>query len=204
MLSFTEHTEHAKDYLISCFESNLQGHTHISNSSPINKEILKWSFRSSNCHFIKQIQSWNAYDKNMSILDKNVHKQQFYNWDDISVLLILVTSSQPCLIFRIFLLKHGRSSMTLQIRTTVGRKTAIIKVGGVYHINCFISTHLFQAKINACIVPSRRETIPSVLWKGEKKTTNLGEVGSVRAYSSSLIWIRSLAWKFFHSSVIVS
>lgn len=47
--------------------------------------------------------------------------------------------------------------MTLHIRTTIGRKTAIIKVGGVCHINCFISTHLFQAKINACIVPSRRK-----------------------------------------------
>lgn len=102
-------------------------------------------------------------------MDKNVYKQQFYNWEDISVLLILVTSSQPCLIFSIFFLKHGRSSMTLHIRTTIGRKTAIIKVGGVCHTNCFISTHLFQAKINACIVPSRRETIPSLLCKREKE-----------------------------------
>ena len=98
-----------------------------------------------------------------------MYKQHFYNWEDISVLLILVTSSQPCLIFSIFFLKHGRSSMTLHIRTTIGRKTAIMKVGGVCHTNCFISAHLFQAKINACIVPSRRETIPSLLCKREKE-----------------------------------
>lgn len=97
----------------------------------------------------------------------------------MSVLLILVTSSQPCLIFSIFFLKHGRHSMALQNRTTIGRKTAIIKVGGVYHTNCFISTHLFQAKINACIVPRRRETIPSLLCKRKKN----GGIGSVRVYS---------------------
>lgn len=114
-------------------------------------------------------------------MDKNVCKQQFYNWEDILVLLMLVTSSQPCLIFSIFFLKHGRSSMALHIRTTIGRKTAIIKFGGVYHTNCFISTHLFQAKTNACIVPSRRETIPSLLCK--RKKNYLGEIGSFRVYS---------------------
>lgn len=98
----------------------------------------------------------------------------------MSVLLILVTSSQPCLIFSIFFLRHGRNSMALQNRTIIGRKTAIIKVGGVYHTNCFISTHLFQAKINACIVPSRRETIPSLLCK--RKKNDLG--GSTGVYST--------------------
>lgn len=90
-----------------------------------------------------------------------------------------MTSSQPCLIFSIFFLKHGRNSMLLNIRTTTGRKTAIIKVGGVYHTNCFISIHLFQAKINACIVASRRETIPSLLCK---RKTKLVKIGSIRVY----------------------
>lgn len=91
-----------------------------------------------------------------------------------------MTSSQPCLIFSIFFRKHGRNSTVLHIRTIIGRKTAIINVGGVYHINCFISTHLFQAKINACIVPSRRETIPRLLCK--RKKNYLGEIHSIRAY----------------------
>lgn len=108
-------------------------------------------------------------------------KQQFYNWEDISVLLNLVTSSQPCLIFSIFFLKHGRNSIALHTRTTIGRKTAIIKLGGVYHTNCFISTHLFQAKINACIVPSRRATIPSLLCKRKEKMILL-KIGSKRVF----------------------
>lgn len=108
-------------------------------------------------------------------------KQQFYNWEDISVLLNLVTSSQPCLIFSIFFLKHGRNSIALHTRTTIGRKTAIIKLGGVYHTNCFISTHLFQAKINACIVPSRRATIPSLLCKRKEKMI-LVKIGSKRVF----------------------
>lgn len=74
--------------------------------------------------------------------------------------------------------------MALQIRTKIGRKTAIIKVGGVYHINCFISTHLFQAKINACIVPSRRQTIPSLLCKRKKKDY-VGGIG----FSKSLFFL---------------
>lgn len=113
-------------------------------------------------------------------IEQKCCKQHFYNWEDSSVLLILVASSQPCLIFSIFFLKHGRSSMHLHTRTTIGRKTAIIKVGGVYHTNCFISTHLFQAKISACIVPSRRETIPSLLCK--RKKIILLKIGSISLF----------------------
>lgn len=112
-----------------------------------------------------------------------------------------MTSSQPCLIFSIFFLKHGRNSIALHTRTTIGRKTAIIKLGGVYHTNCFISTHLFQAKINACIVPSRRATIPSLLCKRKKKLSWWRLVPKV--FPSYLIWIWSVAWKFFHSSAMV-
>lgn len=135
-------------------------------------------------------------------IEQKCCKQHFYNWEDSSVLLILVASSQPCLIFSIFFLKHGRSSMHLHTRTTIGRKTAIIKVGGVYHTNCFISTHLFQAKISACIVPSRRETIPSLLCK--RKKNYLVEDWFNKFIPSYFIWICSVAWKFLHSSIIVS
>lgn len=112
-----------------------------------------------------------------------------------------MTSSQPCLIFSIFFLKHGRNSMVLHIRTTIGRKTAIIKVGGVHHTNCFMSTHLFQAKINACIVPSRRVTIPSLLCK-RKKQIFWWRLVQYEFIPSYLIWICSVPWTFFHSSLI--
>lgn len=177
MFSSTEHRECAKDCFVYCFESNLQRTTHTSNSWLSCKDTL----RPSSGHFIKRIQIWNIYGKIYQYWTKMCVNNWFYNWEDMSVLLILVTSSQPCLIFRIFFLKHGRNSIALQNRTTIGRKTAIIKVGGVYHTNCFISTHLFQAKINACIVPSRRETVPSLLCK--RKKNDLVGIGWIRIYS---------------------
>lgn len=81
------------------------------------------------------------------------------------VWLVCVLASQPHLIFFILLLKHGRNSMHLQSRTTIGRKTATINEGGVYQINWLTSTHLFQANTSAWTVHSSRATYPILLWK---------------------------------------
>lgn len=121
---------------------------------------------------------------------KHINIEQFYSLEAISVRFVLLASSQPHLIFIIFLLKQGKESTTLHIRTTVGRTTAIIKVGGVYHTNWLISTHLFQAKIKACTVPRRRETIPSLLCK--------------RKFDSVLVGSNLPAWDLFYCLEILS
>lgn len=95
-----------------------------------------------------------------------------YSLEVTLVWLVCVLSSQPHLIFFIFFLKHGRSSMHLQSRTTIGRKTATINEGGVYQINWFTSTHLFQANTSAWTVHSSRAKYPILLWK-ERENSKL-------------------------------
>ena len=119
----------------------------------IQTTALSWSI-----HFINK-------HKRETFIIKHISIEKFYSLEAISVLFVFLTSSQPHLIFIIFLLKQGKESPTLHIRTTVGTTIAIIKVGGVYHTNWLISTHLFQAKTKACTVPRRRETIPSLICK---------------------------------------
>lgn len=95
-----------------------------------------------------------------------------YSLEVMLVWLVCVVASQPHLIFFILLLKHGRSSMHLQSRTTIGRKTATINEGGVYQINWLTSTHLFQANTSAWTVHSSRAKYPILLWK-EKENSKL-------------------------------
>lgn len=95
-----------------------------------------------------------------------------YSLEVMLVWLVCVLSSQPHLIFFILFLKHGRSSMHLQSRTTIGRKTATINEGGVYQINWLTSTHLFQANTSAWTVHSSRAKYPILLWK-EKENSKL-------------------------------
>lgn len=157
----------------------------------VETKALSWSI-----HFI------NKHKLEMFIV-KHINIEQFYSLEAISVLFVLLASSQPHLIFIIFLLKQGKESTTLHIRTTVGRTTAIIKVGGVYHTNWLISTHLFQAKIKACTVPRRRETIPSLLCKRKYIMTLSKGWFSISRFQPACLGLVLLLgnpfiWKFFH------
>lgn len=93
-----------------------------------------------------------------------------YSLEVMLVWLVCVLASQPHLIFFILFLKHGRSSMPLQSRTTIGRKTATINEGGIYQINWLTSTHLFQANTSAWTVHSSRAKYPILLWKKKENS----------------------------------
>lgn len=95
-----------------------------------------------------------------------------YSLEVVLPWLVCVLASQPHLIFFILFLKHGKSSMHLQSRTTIGRKTATINEGGVYQINWLTSAHLFQANTSAWAVHSSRAKYPILLWK-EKENSKL-------------------------------
>lgn len=78
-----------------------------------------------------------------------IQTQFIYNLEVVSSLLGMVLASQPALIFWSLFLRHGKRRMLLQAKTTSGRRTAIMKVGGVYHKNWPMSIHLFHANTAA-------------------------------------------------------
>lgn len=99
-----------------------------------------------------ELQLWyklNLLEKRPNISCYNTLAHLIYSLEVICALLIIDLASQPDLIFCSLHLRHGNSKILLHAITTIGRKTAIINVGGVYQKNWPKSIHLFHANTSA-------------------------------------------------------